>query len=1078
MFTPEQEKIYNGLKGIGESIANFYADAIRMIDPTCTLASKANLVAHLAREIDGGLKNVFAPTLIKESNLTLIKGVNGGHFASILAALGKTDPNNALAKEWHAIASNFHKIAHRQQVHMPSKDETQMLELWRKYEKVLASIIGSFLNITNRLDVLLGQPTPQEDLMPAIKNLVMESQNANYFFSRLDKESWLEELERSGFFSLDAAPVKPQGATVPEYWYPVKYLLNISSKPLGKEKDPLKDIVHRIMAAFSVGTIDLHPYVVSDIVQIVINLDNLSFGDIERKFLETYSRTRNRLAWSIIQGDLIEGLVKKLVEKSDRQGLLGLLDYIFGFSTFEENGMPIFGQDSDVLYVRRKEHVEKFYIGEFHRLHGAKAIELTGKDGIKVVASKLVDLDKMSAHSITLSSPPSIEVSSQSVYGQEWDDYLVYFVRDNALLLNPKDLSDLIDEFIHSEAQILARLAIHLIRERFADFSDKWWNYIASYKGGAPYIHEPYELLRQHSASFTSEQIQTVVEWIERINLHSENKMESTEDDYPAYRIRRWLTALHPSSEEGKAYLSVKTELYEDRNNWKMMEHPEFDSFGTSSFGHESPIKFVEFEVMNLEDQVEYIINFKPVHEFDTTEYGLAELLRNAVARDPDKYLYSLNAFLSFESRYVEALLGGLTGALQVGKMSDYLISLGFIEARLSNMESSEAGPEKNRSYKRGFASSVSGFINTVVDKSETLTVSREDADRMVDVLLDLLEMDARLERTEAIQSGYINHVLNSTRGRIFGALIEVVKLWSKIAVDANESSKWPKKVRDYFTSNLSVFTDANIEFSITLGMELPLLIHLDKEWVAEHMDRILDETNLQHFDYRFSSLFSKHYRPTRGLYEFYKGFDLFERALSYFVNDAGPLDTVMEFALFEWRFWQPTPKEKTIVFRVIEGRNPWQITAIVKAILQGHLFSDDDVVFVWDHLIPIFESIPDLANSYSTLLSFFNLFSVLDDKLYRLTRDTINKVKKGSVEVYSMLRHLFQIADTNIGLAGDLVVLIYHQKLVHRRDTNELEVFVDKLYNTGLIELADSICIAVGETGSLALKELYNKHN
>ena len=170
MFSTQQQKIYDGLKSVGESLANFYADAIRMLDSSCTLSSKANLIAHMAREIDGGLRDVFAPDKFKKENL--LSGLKDSHFASILAAIGKKDHENLIAADWFSIASNFHRIAHRSEVYLSSKSVKEISDLWEKYEKILVIIIGSFLSITNRLDVLLSQETPQADSFACNKKFI------------------------------------------------------------------------------------------------------------------------------------------------------------------------------------------------------------------------------------------------------------------------------------------------------------------------------------------------------------------------------------------------------------------------------------------------------------------------------------------------------------------------------------------------------------------------------------------------------------------------------------------------------------------------------------------------------------------------------------------------------------------------------------------------------------------------------------------------------------------------------------------------------------------------------------------
>lgn len=55
---PRQAKINNGLKNIGEEIAGFYLDGIRIYNDQESI-SKTYLLAHLAREIDGGLRGIL-----------------------------------------------------------------------------------------------------------------------------------------------------------------------------------------------------------------------------------------------------------------------------------------------------------------------------------------------------------------------------------------------------------------------------------------------------------------------------------------------------------------------------------------------------------------------------------------------------------------------------------------------------------------------------------------------------------------------------------------------------------------------------------------------------------------------------------------------------------------------------------------------------------------------------------------------------------------------------------------------------------------------------------------------------------
>ena len=1077
MFTPEQQRIYDGLKNIGESLANFYADAVRMVDPGCTIASKANIIAHMAREIDGGLRYVFAPDKIAKSNEALLTGKNKGHFASILTAVGKSDPENIMAKEWLSIASNFARITHRAEVHLSSKDATEMVELWGKYEKVLLIIVGSFLNITNRLDVLLSQDQPQPGSLPAIKNLLTDKKNANYFFSSLDKESWLIPLQEDGFFDPTSAPPKSEEAPNPDYWHSIKYLLTISTKVEKEEKDLLKKIIDNIMDAYVRGDIDLHPHTITEITQVFINLDNFSFGVSEKLFFEAYSKKTLHYSWTLVHSELSQHLAKKLLDKGDKEGLLNLLDYFFGFATYEEAAISFFGEEPGKPYLQKKPFVEDFYLNELGRLFGKQIIDILGIDAIRVIIRKLTEIDKLEAYSITSGGIPSIEPTSQSVYSNDWEDLLVYFIRDHAPFLNKGQFDELIDEILYSKVQVLQRLGIHFIKEYFSEFSDKWWRYIESTdKDSALYIHEPYELLRKHSPEFTDEQFEKIINWIETINPLETYEFNGEIRDASAYRIRRWFTALSSGSQKSRELLAQKTKHYENKNNAQMTEHPEFDSFGSSHIGFEYPMTLPEFQQFSIEEQIKYIQEFKPQHEFDTSEEGLADLLKYAILEDPGKYLYKLDQFLPLHSLYANYLLDGITNALQKDKIDDFLLPLSFIEAKFMDSDVSQEA-EKKIHYKIWFASSVSDFINAVVSKNEKLLLSRDEVDRVIDLLLTLLHREDLQDKSDQIRDGYISHVLNSTPGRLYRALIAALRLWAELASNAGEKTKWAERVKEYFTNKLSSFANTDKEFSIILGMELPFLLYLDKQWVTDHLPEIFNEKDANHFDYRFQTAFSRNYTPSLELYEFFKINNLFTKAIDYFKKESGGLNTLIIYAIQEWRFWKGNPEKDSLIAMIFEKRDSEQIKRLIDIAYKQKLDSEK-VIYLWKLLSPIFDSSPNLQDSYSFLIRLFELLYNLNIEVFDLATAVLEKTKAEGRDAYLFLKHLYKIGDTNIDLAGKLVLQVYEKRLVGQSYDSDLQSLVTKLYETGQKNLADSICIAVGETGSLGLKAIYNSHN
>ena len=69
-LTPRQTEIYRNLKDIGPEIAAFYLDGIKILQNK-EIETAANLLAHIAREIDGGLREVLAEEKEEELEFTI-----------------------------------------------------------------------------------------------------------------------------------------------------------------------------------------------------------------------------------------------------------------------------------------------------------------------------------------------------------------------------------------------------------------------------------------------------------------------------------------------------------------------------------------------------------------------------------------------------------------------------------------------------------------------------------------------------------------------------------------------------------------------------------------------------------------------------------------------------------------------------------------------------------------------------------------------------------------------------------------------------------------------------------------------
>lgn len=1077
-LTPAQQRIHNGLKNIGKALANFYLDGIHMAAPECTLLSKANMLAHAAREIDGGLRETFAPkalTTEKSTQITEKDKKGSGHFASILIAVGKPDTQNELANKWFAIARHFHSLAHRKRIHEGSADPAEITKLWADYEAVLNVVIGSFLGITNRLDVLLGFDNPDQNALPALKNILANPQHAHYFFTKLDKPGWLMPLQENGFFQISSSRDNSGEVSLVERWWPIHYLLAISKKVTGAAEAALQQIVDELIKNYTSGEIFLHAFIVSDLLNIIINVNHYSFNQNIRAFIEKHDAYGD--TWTLVHAQLYEGFATKMIIRKDVEGLKNLLDYFLGFTTYEEPSIQLFFGQEQRPYYRNKPNVRHHDIEELLRLHGDDIVELLSMDAITIAVGKIDAIIKSGSYSLSYDNPKSIERTGQTVYGHGWEDELVYFIRDYAVKLETQQLSGLVDEWLASKTQVLQRLGIHFVRTHYNLFADKWWRYIENtgIEDGI-YIHEPYVLLREHSASFNPDEFRKAVTWIERINppyIDEEGKQDKRN---AGSRIRRWLTALKSSAPESKRLLTDKEAFYRTWWGGQISDHPEFDSYGSSKIGFDYPLEPAAFAELSVANQIKFIQSYQPEHSHNTTEEGLADLLQHGAATQPEKYVYSLTDFLPLHSLYLSHLVEGLATAVRKEKLSDFSLVLDFTEAKLQD-QSFKAETEKKFYYQRWLAGSIGEFVKAISFHHQRLGVEVGDVTRMIDLVLSMIDNPVFQDDNKEVRNDYINHVLNSTPGRLYGTLMELTKLWADEFAGKDAPEKWPAAVKTHFTRLVSSRADKDKDFSIVLGMNMELLRYLDSVWVEEQAESIFDNRDTEHFGYRLHATLYSGSHLSEPFYRFFKKHNLFDKALNHLQRQSPALDTVMAYALLEWKYWDGDPDGGSLLAEVLSKQEPEHIKQLLRTIYERQWLSHDELLYIWDRLMPLFEATSGLADFYPILLWLFERLDKLEGQAFTLASIVIAKSKNGR-EIYSFLRYLYQIVGDEVEMAGKLVLQVYEAKLISPYLEQEMKVLVKQLYVGGFKALADAICIQVTEQNSMSLKEIYNQYN
>ena len=1063
-MTIEQKKIFDNLNLIGATVANFYHDALILINSDIQLSSKANLIAHLAREIDGSLRDVFAPSSLSKKDDEGCKQKDS-HLNSILLAIDKTDKDDKFAQNWREIASSFHRIAHRKDIHKDSKDPKEIIALWSRYEKILDVVIGSFLALTSRLDVVLKLDVPDKQLLSSFNNIISKPKSANYLFSNLNKPLWLKNLSDIGVFDPTNAPVQKDENSFPDYWYQIKFLLNISAEVRRNVESNLITIVKNILDAYVQEKLKLHPYVISDLSEIILKIESMKFSNDEFNFYEKVSMQIHPNYWGLIHEKLIKGLPKKLIVKEDRFSLLLLLKYFLGVRfvkvSDEKNIFEIDSHGSKKTF-----NIDKYSLKNLISIHGNDIVIYLGKELFDIVIDSIKKIHINSPYSISSLSISSIEVSSQSIYEEKIEGVLVNFIRDFGFNLVEKEFTELINELVFSDVEILNRLGIHLIRVNFDNYKEIWWKYVSSSDNSKKLcIHEPYLLLKEHANSFNEVEVKSIISWIEKMNFHSDKI-------HIAYNIRRWLTAFDDISMPCKSFVQDTKAKYEKINSATMTEHPEFDSYFSFGLVEEPPISFEDFNQLDITSQITYIKNLKSDDGFNDHQESVAKLLQSAIEENPNKYLLQLNDFSKTNSLYQYHIINAFLNLLKQNKSSDYLIVINYIEFLISENNFSS---ERNKfDYYSWLLSIIIDYIKHTLQNGRNFNIGNYELNILLQLLIKLNEL-CKNENTIP-QNGYINHLLNSNKGKLYDALIESAKLNSLLFENFDYGKSLPQTIIDLFTYKLN---DPNfdLEFSIAISTHLPVLFYLDKAWVEKHISIIFDDSEIEKYNCRIACVFTRLFTFNKDYIIFLKKYNLFDKGIQLFKNSSDSLDTLTYYSILEWKLLEIDLNSDSIVSKIILNGEAEQIKSLLFSAINSRLLSQEDILKLWKLLFDKFETDTRLKNSYPILNILFNGLNYINEDNIFLLRELVLHINI-DVDAHNFLRHLYKLADTNLAMAGELLLQIFQKGIVQPFFEDELFSIVEKIYNSKNFELANMICVEVSETGFLNLKQLYNHHN
>lgn len=1091
-MSPRQAEIYRNLEAIGPEIAAFYLSGIKVLRNN-DLESAPYLLAHIAREIEGGLTDVLKVkrrdalevvvqtpdggrlTYEREIGNPLEFDINvpgtvqlsykkkqGGHKDSILQFLG-TDEDSPIAKRWIKVAKRFAKFAHRHGAWKPPRTRDVFVPLWNDFENVLVDLVGNHFNLLSRLDRFLELKEPNKQIRQTLPNLLASDVRRAYFFSKLDSPAWLKSLKEDGWFNPERNPAPQEVVGSPgnyhmPTWYALNYVARVAKhpdRPVGVLVKIVNDIVNDADA--SGGIVNSHTA-----WRLIDIIGTLPVGMIDARhiaFIDTALKTSGVEVGPLLIEEVGETILPKLLDAGAKELTLGLLKVVL-----DESVDAYSLKDA----LRNREQT-------IARLCGVEAAQL----GLTRIQTLIVD-DPHVFFCVQL-----VEGDASKHADEDYPEFVVRFTCRLLQFATPESITEtvaaLLQESRRESRAIFGLIALNAIKHHYAELKRLFWKWQGNPLEEVWLKPGLYDLIQTRCTAFSDAEIEQLLHWIESTqDAEAQTKVL-------AYRKREWLSALVGTGNE-KVLAAI--EKYE-RINPAKLELPGLNFSTTPGFwvGETSPITVEVLAGMSNAEIAAYLRNFKETPLIDPsvpTALGLGNTLEECVATDPERFTENLLPFQYVPPLYQTSILQGFLKAWREKRDVNWEALLAFIHQLLSSKTFWAEQQMPRLSHRNWILSATADLI----------AAGTEDDNHAFDVnLLPLAEqiLFVLVEKVKPSVTALKNlpfTVLNSGRGKVFSAMINYALRFARTSDTAKtDGIRWPHAVREEFTKRLDRWVEYSLEFSFTLGAYLPNLFYLDKAWVIANVDSIFPQEDDVHWHAAFAGYLFDSIQVYPDLYSLLKEHGHYQWALEMdFGNEVEARrvrETLVTHICVGWTAGvaETLEDETSLIYQLINRGSPELLSALIhffwrqRDALPAEL--KEKVRPTWRALCESFsrkEDVTEYQEVFSRLSGWVALVDQIDAEVLNWLKLSISSIKRHDVTFFVEALRL-HVSKTPAEV-GEIYLEMLTNHVYPYYDRTEIEETVRVLYRAGHKQVADQICNLYGEAGFDFLRPLYDEYH
>ncbi|MFP4401749.1 MAG: hypothetical protein ACLFPL_00815 [Candidatus Nanoarchaeia archaeon] len=1041
---PKQEELYSQLENIGEEIATFYLDALKIINNS-EIKSKVNLVAHLAREMDGSLRNIFSETPDEIKCESCNQKINNfSHKNSIYSALNlNPKEEDEFAEKWFSTARKFHGFAHRSGAWKKTKDFESFESYWKEFEEILFELSGSYLNLLNNFDNLLDKEEPNKVILNTLENLLKIEARENYFFRELKKTGWLEGLNNRNYFDPKniPKPIEFENGWRIHIWKPIKYLEFVSEKLNDDNLDLFMKILNKIIEHREGGNIIDNNNTNYSILKI---LSNIPADKLEEKHIIFIKETYNsNFENSLISAEIGKSFLPILIDSNRTDLVLKLLKEVI--LRFMSNERFSFKNFSPVM--------ENYWFVDLFKNNLEYLLKVSHKDLILLSTEKINELINEEENCFHISNFPNLNNLEIHSLSNSYENILLN-VLVKSIELKSDNLENDVKLLLKTKKVIFVRVGLFLIDKHYDYLKEIFWELDDNFIENHDLKHELYKLIKNNAIKFTEIQINKIIENIESAEYYIYN--EEIRDKILAYKKKEWFEILIPTQNK---LVKQEFDKYNKINpNKNKMAGLNF-KISDVQVGEAKPLSQEKFNCLEIEDIIKYLNEFKQEEGFGNPSYrGLGEILEQKVINDSNLISENINKFEKMPNRYLPYLFRGFINSSKDKNKFNWEKILNFLNNVIKKEKFWSELTEKQQWFQGEFSNLLEEGL-----KNENNLIPEYLLNLVKNILLNLSKHEFYFE---CKSDDTVTFALNSNQGKLISAILFFVFR------EYNLRKIFNPEIKEYFEEKLK--ENKFIEINSIIAGYLSQFITIDIKWIEYNFHNIFPRENSKFLKasldgYFFNNLVYK------------KSFELIKNKNLY------------EYLIENFKDWNKNIKSKLTEHIILAFLEDWEDETNVNKLLSFEESVETIIRYIWlrnnKEIIDKEDKVKNIWNLInlkyksdckimSQSLKLLCVFNKLDDDLVQFSLNSTNQ--NNTIDFSFIIEYLEKFVKESPNSVGNILLRIVEnsEDLYDYKKEIVIEIVLE-LYRSNEKKLADKICNLYAQKHQIYfLREIYNSQS